>query len=270
MFQQHADIAYNGLNGTILSHHFLDTPEVVNISSFDLLQAFKTLLGPTKNITDPTYLGYLSDLGLANNVPAAPLAIWQYFEGLKELQVTDPQTTRRAITGLQSLTTIPIYHCQPKDFAELRKLLLGLAANSSKPDIQKLGQSIVDLLPDVEPHVAIYPTLMRYKLQVGFQSLLAYVIIAGLTLALCFAAQLVSSLTEPGRKVRDISSIPTRNMLTDFEIIKNTDGKRVPVEKEKFREMNKMSEQQKLEFMADMRMVLIPPRFRKPKTRHTI
>jgi len=265
MFQQHANIAYNGLNGTILSHHFVDTPEAVNISSFDLLQAFKTLLGPTKNINNPTYLGYLSYLGLANNTPVAPLSIWQYFEGLKVLQVTDPQTTRRAITGLQSLTTIPIYHCQPKDFAELRKLLLGLAANSSNPGTQKLGQSIVDLFPDIEPNVDIYPTLMRYNLQVGFPSLLAYAIIAGFTLALCFAAQLVSSLTGPGRKVRDISSIPTRNMLTDFEIIKDAAGERVPVEKFSA-EMSKKSEQEKLKYMADMRIVLIPQKVRK---RHT-
>jgi hypothetical protein len=254
MSQQHANIAYNTFNGTILSHQFLGTPEAVNISSFDLLQTFMTLLGPTKNINNPTYLSYLNTLGLGNNNPAAPLIIWEYFQGLKVLQVTDPQTTRRAVTGLQSLTAIPIYHCQPKDFAELRSLLLGLAANRSNPSTQALGQSIVELFPEVVPNVAIYPALERYNLQVGHQSLLAYTIVAGLALAVCLAAQLASSFTKLDRKVRHLSSIPTRNILTDFEI-RDAVWKLVPMED--FRKMNKLSSHEKLKAMADMRIVLI-------------
>jgi len=253
MFQRHANIAYNRLNGTILSHEFLDSPEAINISSPDLLGVFKTLLEPTKSNPDTTFLSYLTLLGLGANKPVLPLSIWQYFEGLKELQVTIPQTTRRAITGLQSLLTIPIYHCQAKDFAELRKLLIGLASNNTNAAAQQLGQSIVELFPDVEPTVPIYPAFLRYNLQVGPHSLLAYMVISSFTLLLCLVAQLIGSFTEPGRKAQDMSSFPTRNILTDFEI-RDEKGKRVP--RETFMDMNGLSERDKLERMAKMKIVL--------------
>jgi hypothetical protein len=254
MYQQHANIAYNGLNGTILSHEFLDFPEAINISSPDLLGAFKTILGPTKSNPDTTFLSYLTLLGLGANKPVLPLSIWQYFEGLKELQVTNPQTTRRAITGLQSLLTIPIYHCQAKDFAELRRLLIGLASNNTNADVQALGQSIVELFPDAEPTVPIYPAFLRYNLQVGPHSLLAYMVISTFTLLFCFVAQLIGSLTKPGRNVQGLSSLPTRNILTDFEI---RDEKNELVLWETFMDMNRLSERDKLERMAKMKIFLI-------------
>jgi hypothetical protein len=254
MFQQHANIAYNGLNGTILSHEFLDSPEAVNISSIDLLGAFKTILGPTKSNPDPIFLTYLTLLGLEANRPVLPLSIWQYFGGLTELQVTNPQTTRRAITALQSLLTILIYHCQAKDFAELRRLLIGITSNNTNSAVQALGPSIVELFPDAKPTVPIYPAFLRYNLQVGPHSLLAYIVISSITILLCLVAQLIGSLTESGRNVKRLSSIPTRNILTDFEI-RDQNENRVPWET--FMNMNRLPEREKLNRMAKMKILLL-------------
>src|SRR5438046_2841423 len=146
LFQRRATIAYNGLNGTILSHAFSDaTRTAVNISASELLQVFDTLFGPVNRTS--TYGQALAVLGLGNNKPVAPLSIWQYFEGVRELSRTDCRVNRRAITGLQSLLAIPIYHSQAKNFAEIRRLLGGHSSDNNTT----VGQAILSLFPEVSP-----------------------------------------------------------------------------------------------------------------------
>ncbi|KAH7386418.1 hypothetical protein BKA64DRAFT_143148 [Cadophora sp. MPI-SDFR-AT-0126] len=209
-----ANVTYNGLNGTIMDHQFAnDTLTPVNITAPELLQVFQVLFSSA----DPnsTYGKFLDRLDIVANKPVEPLTIWQYFQGLADLSQTDSRANRRAMIGLQSLLAIPIYHCQAKDFAELRRLLLSQIDNS--PLLKTLGVEIVNLFPVVEPDTDIYPALMRWTLDVGRGSLLAYIVLAGTTLSLCIVANAMATFTDVGKKFKHMGPFPLFTHLCDSE-----------------------------------------------------
>jgi hypothetical protein len=217
VFSRPADVAYNGLNGTILWNQFPnDTFAAVNITAVELLQVFNVLFN-TSNVTT-TYGQLLSAIGIASNKPTEPFTIWQYFQGLVELARNDTRANTRAGIGLQSLLAIPIYHCQAKDFAELRQLLLEQIDNTTAI-VQTLGQDLVNQFPFVLPDTAIYPALLRYSLQVGRGSLVAYIVVAGCTLLLCATANGLRSCTTLGRKCRTVGPFPLMTHLCDYKTV---------------------------------------------------
>ncbi|KAH7317804.1 hypothetical protein BKA65DRAFT_108317 [Rhexocercosporidium sp. MPI-PUGE-AT-0058] len=211
-YSRTADVTYNGLNGTILAHKFPNsTLTPVNIAAPELLQVFKVLFSPA----DPNsaYGTFLTRLEIVGNKPVEPLTIWQYFEGLAELSQKDNRVDRRAMIGLQSLLAIPIYHCQAKDFIELRQLLSAQVNNSAI--LETLGLDIVNLFPIVEPDTDIYPALMSYTLEVGHGSLLAYIVLAGVTLSLCLGTNMAASFTNVGGRFRHMGPFPLLTQLCD-------------------------------------------------------
>ncbi|KAK0111587.1 hypothetical protein ONS95_001936 [Cadophora gregata] len=209
-----ANVTYNGLNGTIMDHKFShDTPTPVQIAAPELLQVFQVLFSPADPNTK--YGQFLSRLGIVSNRPVEPLTIWQYFQGLTERSETDKRVNRQAMMGLQSLLAIPIYHCQAKDFAELRRLLLSQIDNS--PILETLGVEIVSSFPAVEPDTDIYPAIMRWTLDVGRPSLLAYIILAGTTLSLCIMANVMATFTDVGRRSKHMGSFLLLTHLCDCE-----------------------------------------------------
>ena len=220
LYERRADIVYNGLNGTIMSHTFQDEArKPVDISATELLHVWDTVLGPVNKSTD---FGIdLQLLGLGSNKPILPLSIWQYFQGLEDLSKKDLRANRRAIGGLQSLLASGIYHCQAKDFVELRRLLLSV----QNSNLSNLGQDIISLFPEVEADTKFYPAAMRYNLRVGRRSLLAYVVISAVTLILCFAALLVATCTEVGRKVCDMTPFPSLNLMCDCRVGSQVDSR---------------------------------------------
>ncbi|KAH6715881.1 hypothetical protein BKA61DRAFT_334378 [Leptodontidium sp. MPI-SDFR-AT-0119] len=230
-YSRQADVTYNGLNGTIMAHKFPNsTLTPVDIAASELLQVFKVLFSPA----DPnsTYGSFLDRLEIVANKPVEPLTVWQYFEGLVELSETDTRVDRRAMIGLQSLLAIPIYHCQAKDFIELRQLLLAQVNNSAI--FETLGRDIINLFPIVEPDTDIYPAFMRYTLQVGHGSLIAYIALACVTLSLCLVANATASITAVGKTFRHMGPFPLLTQICDCEIM-DGNGRSVPLEH--FREM---------------------------------
>ncbi|KAG4436281.1 hypothetical protein IFR05_008221 [Cadophora sp. M221] len=185
-----ADVAYNGLDGTILSYSFPDTTLTPSdIDAQQLLQVFDILVNTSDSST--TYGSKFDLLGIGPNRSLAPFIIWQYFQGLKDLAIIDKKANRRAIFGLQSLLAIPIYHCQAKDFIQLRQLLAAKVDDHTLN--QTLGADIVNLFPVVNPDTDIYPALMRFTLHVGHGSILAYVVLAGCTLSVCTVVNVIAS-----------------------------------------------------------------------------
>ncbi|PVH77728.1 hypothetical protein DL98DRAFT_573605 [Cadophora sp. DSE1049] len=225
-YTRFANVTYNGLNGTIMDHQFPnDSLTPVKITAPELLQVFQVLFSPA----DPnsTYGDFLSRLGIVANKPVEPLTIWQYFQGLAELSQTDSRVNRRAMIGLQSLLAIPIYHCQAKDFVELRRLLLSQIDNS--PIFETLGVDIVNLFPVVEPDTDIYPAIMRWTLKVGRGSLFAYIVLAGTTLSLCIVMNIMATFTVVGRRFKHMGPFPLFTHLCDCETTYR-DGTPVPLE----------------------------------------
>lgn len=193
-YSRPADVVYNGLNGTIMSHKFPNTTLTpVNINAPQLLQVFNILFNPSNPNT--TYGSILAQLGIISNRPTEPLTIWQYFQGLAK--INDRRAKRRAMIGLQSLLAIPIYYCQAKELIDLRRLLLEQIDNSVL--YRTLRVDIANLFHVVEPDTDIYPALMRFTLRIGHSSLLAYIVLAGCALSVCIIATVMAWLRGWGR-----------------------------------------------------------------------
>jgi hypothetical protein len=204
------------------------------------------MLGPVNR--NAKYGQLLTVLGLGFNKAAAPLTIWEYFQGLYALSKGDCRANRRAINGLQSLLAIPIYHCQAKDFAELRKVLLSPGDTETAYD----GQIIISLFPVVLPDTDIFPALLRYTLNVGRCSLLAYVVLAGFTLTLCLVALIIGSCTAAGRRGQGQSSF---SVLNQFGCkLENENGNQVQAQD--LTHLNTLSTSEKLLETAKMRVKL--------------
>lgn len=121
---------------------------------------------------------------------------------------------------MQSLLAIPIYHCQAKDYAELRQLLLGQLGGATNT----FGQDLMSQFPSVDPDTAIYSALLRYSLQVGRGSLLAYIVLAGCTLLLCAITSGLRSCTVVGRRCRNLGPFPLLTHLCDYKTVYADDG----------------------------------------------
>ncbi|KAH7313171.1 hypothetical protein BKA65DRAFT_558385 [Rhexocercosporidium sp. MPI-PUGE-AT-0058] len=209
-----ADVAYNALNGTILSHSFPNTTLTPgNINAKQLLQVFDVLVN-TSNI-NATYESILAPLGFASNQPIIPLVIWQYFQSLKQLSKIDRNANRRAVIGLQSLLAIPIYHCQAKDFSEFRRLLSTLADGHTL-DLA-LAADVLNSLPVVKLDTDIYPALMRFTVRIGGASLLAYVVLTGCTLFMCIVTNGIASFAKARKRFKNTMSFPLLTSLYDLE-----------------------------------------------------
>ncbi|KAF2760538.1 hypothetical protein EJ05DRAFT_509064 [Pseudovirgaria hyperparasitica] len=216
-----ATVAYSRLNGTILSYEFSATSpaQQTQVLAPDLLSAFDVVFNPV----DPESFFHLvlSFLEIEDNRPVLPLYVWWWFHGLNSLAKDDPAAESRAVGGLQSLLSLPIYHCQAKDFAELRTLGFD---NSTAA-----GAAIMSMFPEADRDTPIYPSVMAYDIHVSRTTLLAYVALSALSLVFCFGMLIWALLVRSEREVGYLSLYPTLNFRTKCEVWER-DGTWVPRE----------------------------------------
>ena len=162
IYARFATMAYNGLNGIILSHQYTNGSHIpVNISASELLYTLDAILGSVDNTS--TFGTILPVLDLSANKPVLPLTVWEYFRGLDKRVENDSRTDRLAVPGLRSFLALATYHCQGKDFNELRRLLGVYEEGKDKT----IGQDLVDIFPSVEPDTDIVSAIVRFDLNVN-------------------------------------------------------------------------------------------------------
>jgi hypothetical protein len=129
------------------------------------------------------------------------------------------------------LLALTIYHCQAKDFADLKH---GLGYDNSTA----IGRAILSLFPTVESDTAILPAVLRYNIVVGHGSLIAYVVMSGTAWLLCLVVLILGSANPAARRANGTTHFPTLDLFTKCEVL-GTDGKEVP--KEKFLSLNSLA-----------------------------
>ncbi|OAP58486.1 hypothetical protein AYL99_07576 [Fonsecaea erecta] len=202
---RHARIAYSRLNGTIISHEFSKMSETTApLKSTDLLQAWDNFLG-LANDTDLTTSTTLEILGLGAGKFMFPAMIASMLNSIAELVSRSPALQSRAVNSLQALLAIPIYFCQT-GYIE-RQVVSELPSNILFTNYDNI------VLPNgLERNSPVYFTVSRNQIVVGLASVIAYVVLSGLTLVLCFMALGAATFTERSRHVPDTSAFP----LLDF------------------------------------------------------
>lgn len=107
---------------------------------------------------------------------------------------------------------IPIYHCQVKGLAQIRDL--GFDNTTS------VGQAILASFPTNEAQTPIFPAVLRYVLVTAPATLIAYVVLGGVTLFCCFVALVAGTFLEPVRGVRAPGSFPVVDFVTRCQVVR--------------------------------------------------
>ncbi|OAL34938.1 hypothetical protein AYO20_05899 [Fonsecaea nubica] len=200
-----AKIAYSRLNGTIISHEFSTLPETVApLQSADLLGAWDNFLG-LANSTDLTTSTTLEILGLGAGKFMFPAMIASMLNSITELSPHSPALQTRAVNALQALLAIPVYFCQT-GYIE-RQAVSELPSN-----ILLTNYDNINLPAGLKRNSPVYFTVSRNQIVVGLASVIAYVILSGFVLILCFLALGGGVLTKRFSHVPDTTSFP----LLDF------------------------------------------------------
>jgi hypothetical protein len=207
-----ATVAYSRINSSILTHtfHADDPKSPAPISASELLHAF-SLVFKASNTVSP-FASALAVLGVGNNTASAPLYAWWYFHGVSRLANNNAAARRRGISGLQSMLGIPIYHCQVKGLAQIRDL--------GWDNTTSVGQAILASFPTNEAQTPIFPAVLRYVLVTAPATLIAYVVLGGVTLICCFIALAAGTFLEPVRGVRAPGSFPMVDFVTRCRVVK--------------------------------------------------
>ncbi|PGH18383.1 hypothetical protein AJ79_00450 [Helicocarpus griseus UAMH5409] len=244
-----ATVAYSRINGTILKHAFTETAPTLDVPvpAPDLLESFDIAL-KSKNSESPFAVA-LAYLGVGNNTATLPIYAWWYFRGVYDLAKQDLAARRRAINGLQSLLAVALYHCQDKGFSELREL--GYAGDTAA------GQAILNTFPAAtrDTEAPIYPAKLRYNLSIGRRTLIAYIVLGGTTLLLCFAALGLSAFSRTAANAQEPGFFPLVDFCTRCDVCHEDDGK--VVTKKEFVDLGGLSEKDQICEAMKMRVMPI-------------
>jgi len=205
-----ANVAYTWADGKVVNATFPDDEiETPPLRASDVRRAFDYLLRPlnTSSVIGQAF----AEFGMGAGTPMTPLYVAMYFYEFGDLSKAAESAQRRVMTALQSLVSIPIHYCQAGSAAQV----VGLS-NSSIP----LVDFISTMLPTVQPDSRIMPVTQSYAIAVGHDSLVAFAVINGFILWLCFVVLALSSCA--AISLRDAKSLPTlwrdtANRIVDLE-----------------------------------------------------
>ncbi|KIW89243.1 uncharacterized protein Z519_10096 [Cladophialophora bantiana CBS 173.52] len=198
---RHAMIAYSRLNGTIISHKFTKMSETVApLESADLLQAWDNFLG-LGNTTDLTTSNILEILGLGAGKFMFPAMIGSMLNSITELSQDNPALQTRGVNALQALLAIPISYCQT-GYIERQ------AAPELPSNVLFTNYDNIILPEGLERNSPVFFAVTRNQIDVGIVSVIAYVVLSGLVLILCFTALGGGAFSERSRHVPDTTAFP--------------------------------------------------------------
>jgi hypothetical protein len=239
-----ATIAYTWTDDSVLSYTFSDaTADPAPIDASDLLQAFDKVMMP---VDDSSALGQaLSMIGLGSNKPVMPFYVCWYFQEFGDLAKASESAQRRAMTAFQSLLSIPIYHCQVREFQEISSL---------KFNNIPIGQLISSLLLKAQADTLIVPAKMNHSIAVGLSSLIPFIVIGGVTLLLCFITLFLSSCTSAGRRAKDTTAFPTIDHRILHQLQYESGGQ---VTEKNCQNLQSRSEREKLREVATWRVMMV-------------
>lgn len=184
---QLATIAYNRPSGYILSHDLKSPAVPAKIDASDFLLALRVIL----NTTIPDYIGVDS----ANPILGVPT---QFFGRLiaaqmyrySEIMEHNPEARLRGVNALQSLLAMTLFYCQ-------NGVLNNTIYARNQQGQRRLPKYDVGLFDgsDVK-NATVAQAETRYKIEVGRDTLVAYIVLSGATLLICFCVLAVGSLME--------------------------------------------------------------------------
>lgn len=180
-----ATVSYDRQDGRILSHEVQTEAKSANVDAPDLLNALKAILNttaPTLNSTSENPV-----LGMPSHFFGRLVAGHMYRIGMT--MKANPATRIKGVNALQSILALTLFYCQNGILGQT-VLPFAPANNATRVGYQTGAFS----QQDKSAKIALAET--RYRIEVGHATLLAYIVLSGVTLLICLLALIVGSIME--------------------------------------------------------------------------
>jgi hypothetical protein len=218
---QNASVAYSRKNGTILWHSFGNNkPSATNVVGADILKAYDTLLFDTtklKKVGNQIVPVADADLPLFSGSLFSTY-IWWTEPAFNGGNAANPATSNQIFNTLQALLTIPLNMCQ-NGFG--RRLIPYASAAKSLEQANNAGQLMAFLSPLPERTSSATFATHRYQAVASMPTLIAYIVLSGTSIVLCFLAQVLSiyMVRRSGRdEMLELSQFPALDLFSHCTI----------------------------------------------------
>lgn len=182
-----ATVSYDRATGRILSHTLRTHPIPTKIDAGALLQAMTVILDTSilpANASDTNPI-----LGSPTHFFGRLVAGHMY--RVSRLMQDSPEARIKGTNALQCILAMTLFYCQNGILSQTVLPFAGAAANATA--VQAYSKGAFAKVDD-NAYVALAQT--RFRIQVGRATLLAYIVLGGITLFVCIVALVVGSLLE--------------------------------------------------------------------------
>ncbi|KAH7128296.1 hypothetical protein B0J11DRAFT_267154 [Dendryphion nanum] len=191
-FFQKGTVAYSTTNGTILSHIMTNNPVPAPVSASEMLLGYRYAYSTFDNIS--AVLAAFSDPVTADMFPLYiyPAMVWANLKSISSLSPQNPAIATRAQDTFQCLLAIMLYYCQSSLFASTLSMYLDPSIGSfespaGRRNTDKLRLFAQELHNEAPPDTKVRYAIQRYRLVVGKDSLIAYIVLCGTALLVCIS-----------------------------------------------------------------------------------
>lgn len=234
-----ASVSYDRIDGSILSYEKVTEPTPTTIDASQLLAAMAVLL-------DPSFLP--SNSSLSNPILGAPnnlfgrLIVGHNYR-ISKLMQQDPSDIVKGTNALQSLIAITMFYCQNGIMSQT--VLAQLHGANAIKNYYTTGAYAKR---EKSSYFALAET--QYRIKVGRATLIAYIVLGGLTLTVCVLVLAIGSLVELAKLDAEPTLWPALDFYTQCKV-QDQNGKIVQAHarvemawihdaKQLFKEMNRL------------------------------
>lgn len=200
------------MNGTILSHEFTSAARPAPLAAADILQAWDLFLGVSNATGTDLSTNALSLLGLGPGKYLFPAMIGSMLNSISDLAPHNPALGTRAVNALQALLAIPIYYCQT-GFLERE------AVSSLPSNILYVNYNDIVLPEGIERNSPVFFAATRTEIVVGRATVISYVILGGIVLAVCFLVLCAGTFSTRSKHVPNTTAFPVWDFCLHFVVV---------------------------------------------------
>lgn len=215
-----ATVAYDRQDGHIIYHETETKAAPISINSTELFEAMKIILNATAPTGDDGEANPI--LGNSSHFFGRLIAAHMYRIG--KLMQNSPSSARgKGSNALQAVLGITLFYCQN---GVLGQTVLPFATNSSA----KTSSSQAGAFEQQQKTALVALADTQYRIQVGRATLIAYIVLSGVTLLACLVALLVGSILELVKLDAEPTLWPALDFYTQCRV-EEANGKVVPAHK---------------------------------------
>ncbi|KAF2115423.1 hypothetical protein BDV96DRAFT_646421 [Lophiotrema nucula] len=217
-----ATIAYDRQDGRILSHDITTDAVPVTISASEVVEAMTHILNttqPFRTSQQPStqLLGYPSNM-------FGRLVTGHMYRIGKMMANNNPAARQKGVNSLQALLGITLFYCQN---GVLSQTVLPFAPKGNGT-ATPASQSGAFGRQDQNTFIALAQT--RYRIKIGRGTLIAYIVLGGVALAICIIALSIGSIIELMKLEAEPTLWPALDFWTQCRV-ETADGALVPADK---------------------------------------